>query len=294
MRINGYLADGPIVFVEQRRNVLSPELPPFTFGNMPRGAGLIVEPDDYQDVAADPIAGKYLRSFKMGRELIHDEDRWCLWMENLDPADLQKSRILRARIENVRDFRRQSSASSTRKMAHTPHLFGQRSQPDQPYLATPAVFSENRRFATVARLGPEVIAGNKIFKAEDPDGFAFAIMSSSMFITWQKTVGGRIKADPNFSNTVVWNNLPLPSVPATLREKVIDAGHNILKAREKHPKRSLAEHYNPLVMDPDLLKAHENLDAVVDKAFGAEALCTDEDERRKILFSKYAEMTADH
>ncbi|MBJ8009996.1 type IIL restriction-modification enzyme MmeI, partial [Bacillus cereus] len=76
----------------------------------------------------------------------------------------------------------------------------------------PAVFSENRRFATVARLSPEVIAGNKIFKADDPDGFAFAIMSSSMFITWQKTVGGRIKADPNFSNTIVWNNLPLPGI----------------------------------------------------------------------------------
>lgn len=44
----------------------------------------------------------------------------------------------------------------------------------------------------------------------DTDGFNFAIIESSMFITWQKAVGGRLKNDCNFSNTVVWNNLPLP------------------------------------------------------------------------------------
>ncbi|MCT1607597.1 class I SAM-dependent DNA methyltransferase [Nesterenkonia massiliensis] len=288
--INGYLVDGPNVFVEQRRKVLSPELPPFTFGSMPRGAGLIVEPEDYKSVASDAVAAKYLRPFKMGRELIHNEERWCLWMEDLDPADLQKSKVLRERIEAVREFRLQSSADSTRKMADTPHLFGQRSQPDQPYLATPAVFSENRRFATVARLEPDVIAGNKIFKADDPDGFAFAVMSSSMFITWQKTVGGRIKADPNFSNTIVWNNLPLPKIDPSLREKIIEAGQDVIAAREQHPERTLAQHYNPLVMDPALLKAHAKLDALVDKAFGAASTCGDEKERQKILFAQYAEM----
>lgn len=289
--INGYLVEGPNVFVEQNRRMLSPELPPFTFGSMPRGAGLIVEPDDYQVVRADPVAAKYLRPFKMGRELIHNEERWCLWMEELDPADLQKSKILRERIESVRQFRLQSTASSTRKMAEIPHLFGQRSQPDQPYLATPAVFSENRRFATVARLEPEVIAGNKIFKADDPDGFAFAIMSSSMFITWQKTVGGRIKADPNFSNTIVWNNLPLPELGSDLRGKIIEAGQSVLGAREQHSERTLAQHYNPLVVEPALLKAHAKLDTLVDKAFGAKRTCEDEKQRQEILFARYAEMT---
>lgn len=290
--INGYLVEGPNVFVEQRRKVLSPELPPFTFGSMPRGAGLIVEPDDYETVLADPVAAKYLRPFKMGRELIHNEERWCLWMEELDPADLQKSKILRERIESVREFRVQSTAESTQKMAEIPHLFGQRSQPNRPYLATPAVFSENRRFATVTRLEPNVIAGNKIFKADDPDGFAFAIMSSSMFITWQKTVGGRIKADPNFSNTIVWNNLPLPELRPELRQKIIEAGQGVLETREQHPTRTLAQHYNPLVVEPSLIKAHTKLDALVDKAFGAKSPCTTEVQRQEILFMRYAEMTS--
>lgn len=292
--INGYLVDGPRVFVEQRRHVLSPDLPPFTYGSMPRGTGLIVEPDDYESVANDPIANKYLRPFKMGNELIHNELRWCLWMEELEPADLNKSKVLRQRVESVRESRLKSKAPETRKMADTPHLFGQRSQPNHSYLAAPAVFSEERRFATVARLDATTIAGNKIFKADDKDGLAFAVMSSSMFITWQKTVGGRLESRCNFSNTVVWNNLPLPRLEASQRSEIIAAGQHILRVRENYPERSLAEHYNALVMDPELLRAHQKLDRLVDRAFGSTGRNITEKERQKALFIRYAEMTGLH
>ncbi|WP_272027937.1 class I SAM-dependent DNA methyltransferase [Kocuria rosea] len=291
--INGYLVDGPSVLVEQRRKPLSPMLPPFVFGNMPRGADLIVEPEDYDGVMADPVAAKYVRPFVMGRELIHNAPRWCLWLVDLDPADVPRSPVLRQRIESVRRFRLASSAASTRAMAATPHLFGQRSQPDASYIGVPAVFSENRPYATAAHFSPEVIAGNKIFTATDPDGFVFAIFSSSMFITWQKTVGGRLKSDPNFSNTLVWNNLPLPAVGEATQQKIIDAGHGVLDARTLHPERSLAHHYSPLAMDPQLVKAHDKLDGVVDRAFGAKGSCASEKQRQEILFARYAELAAD-
>lgn len=50
------------------------------------------------------------------------------------------------------------------------------------------------------------------------------------------------------------------------QQRIIDAGQLVLRARERHPERSLAEHYNPLAMDPILLKAHDELDREVDKA----------------------------
>ena len=71
------------------------------------------------------------------------------------------------------------------------------------------------------------------------------MISSSMFITWQRAVGGKIKSDLRFSNTLVWNNLPLPTVDQELRDKIIEAGKGVIAARELHPERSLAEHYNP-------------------------------------------------
>lgn len=291
-RINAYLADGPNILVEQRRVPLASGLPSVSMGSMPRDGGhLLVTPDEYAEVAADPIAAKYLRPFLMGKEFINDLKRWCLWMEDLDPADVAKSEVLRTRLKLVADVRRESSAASTREMAQTPYLFGQRSQPTVPYVGIPSVFTESRRWATVAYLTPDIVAGNKVYKCEDPDGFAFAILSSSMFITWQKAVGGRIKSDPNFANTLTWNTFPLPPVDAKRREAICEAGRGVLVARERHPERSLADHYNPLAMAAELLKAHRALDVHVDRAFGLTAPVSDE-ARRTVLFSAYAKLIA--
>lgn len=143
---------------------------------------------------------------------------------------------------------------------------------------------------TATRLPPEVIAGDKVYKCEDPDGLAFAAISASMFITWQKTVGGRIKSDPAFSNTLTWNSFPLPTLSEKQKEKVIGGGQAVLEARALHPERSLAQHYTPLAMDPALLKAHRVLDTAVDRAFGAQRLCSSIQERQQILFQRYADL----
>lgn len=234
--INAYLLDAPNVFVEQRRTVLSTGLPPAVFGNMPRDGGhLLVAPEEYEEIKADPVASKYLRRFVQAKELIRGEDRWCLWMPNLEPSDVAKSPILKARLKAVSEFRQESKASSTREMAATPYLFGQRSQPSVDYVCIPRHFSETRRFATVAHFNPSVICGDANFKAEDPDGFLFGIISSSMFIAWQRAVGGRIKSDLRFSNTLVWNNLPLPDVSESQRSQVIEAGNRVLEARALAP-----------------------------------------------------------
>lgn len=292
--INAYLVPAQMVFVEQRRNVLSESLPSVSMGSMPRDGGhlLINSEDEFLKVMADPVAKKYVRPYVMGNELINGIPRWCLWLVDLDPIDISHSPELRSRLEAVRRSRLQSRAGSTREMASTPHLFGQRSKPTVPFLAIPKVFSENRLFATTAHLPESDVPGDKVYWCDDPDGFTFAIISSSMFITWQKTVGGRLESRPSFSNTVVWNNLPLPPVLTSLREQIIEAGKGVLGARELHPERSLAELYNPLAMDPVLLKAHAALDRAVDKAFGATRALHSNEERQQILFDRYVELTS--
>lgn len=291
--INAYLVDAPNVLIEQRRQPLSPELPACTFGNMARdGGGLIVEAAEHDAFAADPVAAKYLRPFVGARELLHDLPRWCLWMVDLDPNDVTTSPLLKERLEFVRATRAQSRAASTAAMAATPHLFGQRSQPSVPYLGIPRHVSETRPYFSVKRLPPSVICGDANFTAPDPDGFLFGVISSSMFMTWLRTVGGKLKSDLRFSNTIVWNTLPLPAPSAKTRAAVIEAGQDVLAARALHPQRSLADHYNPLAMDPALLKAHAGLDRVVDKAFGSRKALHAEQERQAVLFSRYADLTA--
>ena len=55
----------------------------------------------------------------------------------------------------------------------------------------------------------------------------------------------------------------MPEIDEKMRQRIIKAGKKVLDARALHPERSLAEHYNPLAMDPALVKAHDALDREV-------------------------------
>ena len=288
--INPYLVAAPDLFVDKRMKPLA-DLPEVRFGSKPTDGGfLIVEPEDYDSVMADPIAAKYIRPFRMGRELIHGKDRWCLWLVDATPEELQVSQVLRERVDAVREFRLKSKKAPTRRKAETPHLFDENHQPEAGYVGIPRVFSERRQWATVAYLDASVIAGDKVYTVSDSDGFAFAIISSLMFMTWQKMIGGRLESRPNFSNTVVWNNLPLPRVSAHDRERIAEAGRNLSKARLVTGETSLAAMYEQTPLNEALLEAHESLDQVVDEAFGGCNQMTQE-EREILLINLYLDMT---
>ena len=297
--LNAYLVEGPNVVVEKRSKPLSTAIPVVARGSQPTdGGNLIVEVEDYPVVAADPMAAPYLRPYRMGKELVQGLDRWCLWLEDASEEEIASSPVLSARVAAVAEMRSQSTKKATQLKAATPHLFDENHQPTDTYVGIPVVVSEHRPFFTVALLSPDVIAGNKLFTAIDPDGFLFALISSSMFITWQRTVGGRMKSDLSFSNTVVWNNLPLPEVSEEQRTKVIATGRKVLAAREAIEERagepvSLAEMYASLAtMDPALRAAHDELDSAVDVAFGASRRCSSDAKRLEILFERYQELTA--
>lgn len=293
--INAYLIDGPHLLVERVNKPISAKLPTAHFGTMPLGKFLLVEVDEYDEVSADPIAAKYLRPFRGSRELVRGLDRWCLWMadEDFDPSDIAKSPVLKQRVAACKEFRENSSTGGDAyKYRGTPHLM--RPNKDRPvvdHLLIPSVVSETRPYFTAQQVTGDVIASNLAFTVEDPTGFAFALISSSMFITWQRTVGGRLESRLRFANTLTWNTFPVPELDEKTRQRIIDAGKKVLAARELHPERSLAEHYNPLAMDPALLKAHDALDKEVDKAFGAPRKLTTEKQRQELLFANYARMT---
>lgn len=293
--INPYLVEGPDIFLEPQTHPISSSVAPVLRGSQPTdGGSLIVEISDYPQVAADPIAAKYLRPFRMGREVVRGLDRWCLWMdtEDFDPRDIDRSPILKERVRACATFRQGSKKKATVLGAQTAHLFQENRQPSDPYVAIPRVVSETRLFYTAAHLSEDVIAGDKVYTALDPDGFLFAIISSSMFMSWQKLVGGRLKSDLNFSNKIVWNTLPLPEVSDKQRTAIIAAGQGVLDARAEQPGVSLADMYNPLAMAPSLLKAHRALDRAVDRAFGARKALETNEQRLTLLFKRYQEMTA--
>lgn len=291
--INAYLVDAPNLFVKKRTNPISKSMSRITRGTQPtEGGNLIVDTAAYPEINADPIAAKYLRKFVGARELLHGEDRWCLWLEDASPDEIAKSPVLRKRVEANRVWRSQQKPSGDAyKLKDIPHLFRpNKGRPTVPYLCIPAHVSETRLFFLTQRFEADVISGNANFAAVDPDGYLFGIVSSSMFITWQKAIGGRIKSDLRFSNTVVWNNFPLPEVSEKLRAEIIAGGQAVIDARNLHPERCLADHYNPLAMSPQLLAAHRKLDKAVDRAFRQKPFNSNE-ERLETLLKSYLKMT---
>lgn len=297
--INGYLLDGPDAYVKKRSQKTGPlgsGLNLCDFGSMPiDGGNLILNTrEDYDAAMSDPIAAKYVRPFRMGREMINGIDRWCLWLINAEPREMLKSTYLRNHVEAVKKMRLASVREQTRTLADTPWLFGENHQPDVDYLAIPSVFSGRREYATCDYCSSSIIAGNKIYTSLDPDGFNFAIIESAMFMAWQKGIGGRLKSDCNFSNTLVWNTLPLPPVDKAMHAAIVAAGKNILAVRANHPKSSLADLYDPTFMPKDLRDTHQNLDKVVDVAFGAKSWLKDDkddnDARLQILFDDYVKL----
>lgn len=290
--LNAYLVDGPDVVVEKRTTPLSPVLPQVSFGTMAVSGNNLDPKPGTPKPEDDPIAMKYVRRLVGAQELIHDIDRWCLWLEDLDPKDLAKSPALRDRVEASRKFREESRATGDAfKLRQVPHLFRpNKSRPQTNYLCIPRTFSENRPYFTADYLPAEVIANDNVYTANDPEGFAFAVISSSMFMTWQQTVGGRLKTDTRFAKDLVWNTFPMPEVDEKTRSRIINAGQKVLEARELRLDLTLDEQYK--VMSPELVKAHNTLDAEVDKAFGAEKRLSNEQERLMLLFEEYENLNS--
>lgn len=291
--INAYLVDGPNVLVGKRSTPLSPDMPEVVKGSMATdGGNLIVTPDEYDEVAQDPIARRYLRPYVGSKELIEGRKRWCLWLVDATQEEVRSSPELRRRVAGVRKMRLDSKAASTRDYPHD-HLFRQFGiTADQPIVCIPEVSSENRDYLPVGHLDGGAIISNKVYGASDPTGLIFAIASSSMFITWMKTVGGRMKSDLSFSSTITWNNFPLPPIDAKNREAIEEAGRAVLTARAEHPELTLEDHYRRGAMMASVAAAHRDLDHLVDRAFGLDKADPTLLQRQEVLFDAYQVLAA--
>lgn len=120
----------------------------------------------------------------------------------------------------------------------------------------------------------------------------FTILTSAMHISWTRTVGGKMKTDYRYSNTIVYNNFPVPPLSDAMKEKLTEAALRVLDVREYHCEKTLAELYDPDKMPDDLREAHATVDALVDSIYSKKPYETD-DQRLSDLFAMYERMTAD-
>lgn len=286
--INPYLTDGKYIIIQPRKTPLSPELPQLVLGSMAASGNTLDPKKGTPKPEHDPVAMKYVRRFVSAKELINGIDRWCYWIEDNNISDIDLSTVLQEVTETCKQNRLKSKKKATQNKATTPYKFADaRTQPTTNYLCIPRTFSQNRPYFTAGYLTPDVVAGDGTYTAIDPDGFAFAIVSSSMFKTWQSIIGGRMKSDNRFAKDLVWNTFPLPALTNAQREAIIDAGKQILHARKQRPDLSLDAQYKN--MTPELEQAHDVLDTAVNEVFGLFSV-PDGSKMQEALFETYVEM----
>ena len=113
-----------------------------------------------------------------------------------------------------------------------------------------------------------VLCSNKVRLMPNASFYHFGILNSFVHMAWTRVVCGRLKSDYDYSIKIVYNNFPWPSPTPEQQSKIEQTAQAILDARALYPDSSLADLYDPVLMPPELLKAHRENDKAVMQAYG--------------------------
>ena len=290
--INPYLANAEDLIIERKSQPIC-NVPKMAFGNMPLdGGNLIIEDSEKKEfLLKEPKAKPYVLPLISAREFLNNNNRWCLWLENINPNELRQMPTVLERVEAVKKFRLASKASSTQKHAITPTLFRDRKNPDS-YILIPSTSSENRKYIPMGFFTKNNIASNSCHIVPNGTLYNFGVLMSEMHMTWVKYTCGRLESRFRYSKDVVYNNYPWAKEVSEKNKKKVEAkAQKVLDVRAEFPNSSLADLYHQLTMPPKLIKAHLELDKAVDLCYRPQAF-TNENARIEYLFDLYNQYTA--
>lgn len=292
--ITPYLTDGPAVIVQKAGNPLRAGVPPIHFGNMPLDGGnlLLTEQERAELLEKEPAAAKFIKPLLDAQDFLNGGTRYCLWLEDAEPAELAKLSEVRKRVEAVKAWRLASTREQTQKKATTPALFGENRHPTGDYLAVPSVSSERREYVPVGYLDSGTVVNNLLFMVPDADLFTFGVIQSRPHMDWMRAVSGRLESRYRYSKDLSYNTFPWPDRAALKPAQVAAverAARQVLEAREKYPSSTLAQMYDPNFMPAELRTAHNALDRAVEALYGLKGSST-EAQRLALLLTKYQEL----
>jgi len=290
--INSYLIEAPDLFIESRKSPIC-EVSKIVKGSIPVDDGnFLLTNEDYIEFAKKEYeALSYIKPYLGAREFLHNEKRWCLWLENISPAVLTKLSMVRDRVLKVREFRLQSTKAATRKFADFPTKFMEIRQPKTEYIIIPSHSSEKRKYIPIGFVSPNIICSNANLMIPDATLFEFGVLTSNVHMAWVRTVCGRLKSDYRYSNDIVYNNFPWCNPTDEQRAKIEKTAQAILDARALYPDCSLADLYDELTMPPELRKAHQENDKAVMLSYGFDIKTTTESSCVAELMKQYQKLT---
>lgn len=301
--ISPYLAEGNSTIVYKSSKPLF-DVPPMDLGNMPKDGGhlLLSQTERENAIQECPEVDKYLRQFIGSSNLIKNEPRYCIWINDNEYYQAIKIPFIKQRVEETRQFRLDSDAESTRESASYAYKFKQRGKLDTALnrqknflsIVVPRHSSGSRLYVPMALVNQDVIISDSAMAIYNASLWLFGLLQSRMHMVWLNRVGGKLKMDFRYSNVLVYNTFPVPYLSNRRKKEIEMLTYQILDIREEQY-GNLADLYgsplsekNPKSMNKDLLAAHRNLDEVIEKAYKKDGFNSDS-ERLALLLNMYTE-----
>lgn len=288
--INAYLMDAPDVFVGSRKEPLC-DVPTIGIGNKPIDGGNYLFSKEEMDefIKQEPNSKQYFHEWYGAKEFIHREPRYCLWLGDCSPHELQQLPLCRKRVEAVREYRMKSTSAPTRKIADKPTRFHVENFPKDSYIVIPQVSSQRRRYIPMGYMHEGVLCSDKVRIMPNGKLYHFGVLESNVHMSWMRAICCRLKSDYSYTVNDVYNNFPWPTPTDEQCRKIEQTAQAILDARAKYSDSSLADLYDPTTMPYDLLEAHRQNDRAVMQAYGFSTKMTESECVAK-LFEMYAQV----
>ncbi len=293
--INPYLVPGPPIIIEGRSKPPA-GLGTMFKGNMPSDGGfLILEPEEQRSLLTNyPEATKFIRPYVGSKDFIRGEARFCIWVDDDQLPEAENIAPIWERLDQVRTFRANAKAMTTRPHALRPNKFVQvQGLAISKAIIIPRHTSERRDYLPFGLLGREPIISDAALAVYDASTWNMAVIASRLHLIWVATVCGKIKTDFRYSNTLGWNTFPVPPLTEKNKADLTRCAEDILLAREAQFPATIAELYDPERMDrdfPDLRAAHDRNDEVLERIYIGRRFKNDT-ERLEKLFDLYTKVT---
>jgi hypothetical protein len=289
--INAYLEDAPSRIVESRSKPFQSR-PPIYYGNQPIDGGNLLLSRQERDelILAQPGAEDFIRPFLGAREFLQSTERFCLWFDGLELAEVEALVWPQPYLDATRTMRSKSKSATPHAISN-PHLFVANRHTGKPYVIVPRVSSEDRPYVPIAYVDARTVTSDSAFIVPELSKWDFALLTSRMHNAWMRSTGGRLKGDYRYSNTLTYNTFPWPKLSDEDRDRLEAACEDVLVGRNNNSNMTLAQMYSPKTMPPDLMAAHQRIDEIVDDVFSYRGP-SDDLARFEFLFLRYQELAS--
>lgn len=269
-------------------------LPEMIRGSMPSDGGFLILSPDEKDylLQSNPELKCIIKGYMGAEDFLNSTSRYCLWMNENDYTRYKSIPEIKKRMEGVSAARLKSDTPSTKEYAKYPWLFRQPQYVDSDSIIIPSTSSERRPYIPVGYLDHNIVTSNSAYVIYNAELWLLGLLSSRMHNVWVRAVGGRLKSDYRYTNTLCYNSFPVPKLSERQKTTIEQYAKEIILTRAEHTEQTLGQMYSPENFPEDLRNVHHNLDMIVESCYRDTPFCTDE-ERLEFLFSRFERVTKD-